>query len=91
MHLEFSNVNIHPNYFLSDQKIYILGGYYMTFRQVKKALEKNGWTLVRSCGSHFQFTHKETGKMVTLPYHSGKDISIGTLKSIQKSTGLSLR
>ena len=56
----------------------------MTFRQVKKVLEKNGWTLVRSCGSHFQFTHKETGKMVTLPYHSGKDISIGTLKSIQK-------
>ena len=63
----------------------------MTFRQVEKALIQNGWMCVRSCGSHFQYTHPKTGRMVTVPFHGNKDISIGTLKSIEKSTGLSLR
>lgn len=62
----------------------------MYFREVKKVLEKNGWVLVRTTGSHFQYKHS-SGKMVTVPCHAGKDISIGTLKSISKYTGLSFR
>lgn len=61
----------------------------MYFRDVKKVLEKNGWVLVRTTGSHFQYKDPSTGKMVTVPYHPGKDIAVGTLKSISKSTGLS--
>ena len=63
----------------------------MNFRVVDKILRKNGWVKVRSTGSHFQYTEISSGKMVTVPCHSGKDISIGTLKSIEKSTGLSFK
>ena len=63
----------------------------MSDRQVEKVLQKNGWKHVRTCGSHYQFICPITRKTVTVPYHAGKDISINTLKSIEKQTGLSLR
>ena len=67
------------------------GGKRMSYRQVEKVLFANGWLLVRTKGSHCQFKHEATKKTTTVPYHGSKDIAIGTLKSIEKQTGLSLR
>ena len=41
-------------------------------------------------GSHVQFTHPIKKGRVTVP-HPKRDIPIGTLKSIEKQSGLKLR
>lgn len=62
----------------------------MKYREAKKILERNGYVLVRSKGSHMQFKNCK-GVTVTVPNHGSKDLSIGVLKSLEKSTGLSFR
>jgi len=63
----------------------------MTFKNVKKTLEKNGWFVVRICGSHFQFQNVAINRTVPVPNHGSKDISIGVIKSLERATGLSFR
>ena len=63
----------------------------MRFKDVERKLKKSGWKLVRVCGSHYQYQKENCSKTVTIPNHNGRDLSIGVLKSLEKSTGLSLR
>jgi len=51
-------------------------------RDVIKALEIDGWYLVRTRGSHRQFKHPEKLGIVTVPGKLSKDLAIGTLRSI---------
>jgi len=61
----------------------------MKSRDVIKKLEADGWFLVRTAGSHHHFRHPEKPGTVTVP-HPKKDLPIGTLKSIEKLSGVSL-
>jgi predicted RNA binding protein YcfA (HicA-like mRNA interferase family) len=58
-------------------------------RDVIKELQKDGWYEVRQVGSHRQFKHPTKKGRVTVP-HPKRDIPIGTLKSIEKHTGIKL-
>ena len=60
----------------------------MTFKELDKLLKNNGWVLVRSKGSHFQYQHKEHPNTIAVPNHGGKDIKKVTLNSILKQAGL---
>ena len=62
----------------------------MHSRQVIKALEAAGWVLARVKGSHHHFRHPTRRGTVTVP-HPAKDIPAGTLKSIERQSGLKLR
>jgi len=62
----------------------------MRSREVVAALERAGWQQVRQKGSHLQFKHPRQRGLVTVP-HPNPDIPIGTLKSIEKQSGLKLR
>jgi predicted RNA binding protein YcfA (HicA-like mRNA interferase family) len=62
----------------------------MRSRKVIEALERDGWVEVRQKGSHVQFKHPQRRGLVTVP-HPNPDIPIGTLKSIEKQSGLKLR
>jgi predicted RNA binding protein YcfA (HicA-like mRNA interferase family) len=42
-------------------------------------------------GSHRQFKHPTRGMVVTVPGQLGKDVPVGTLKAILRSSGLDLR
>ncbi|MCA9470997.1 MAG: type II toxin-antitoxin system HicA family toxin [Nitrospira sp.] len=53
-----------------------------------KALKKNGWVQVAKKGSHSQFAHPNKKSRIT---HPKCHIPIGTLKSIEKQSGLVLR
>jgi predicted RNA binding protein YcfA (HicA-like mRNA interferase family) len=55
-----------------------------------RALEADGWYEVARKGSHVQFKHPTKLGRVTVP-HPERDIPIGTLKSIEKQSGLKLR
>jgi predicted RNA binding protein YcfA (HicA-like mRNA interferase family) len=57
-------------------------------RDLLKLLERNGWRLVRTKGSHRQFQHSVKRGIVTVAGSPGLDVPIGTLKSILKSAGL---
>ena len=61
----------------------------MHSREVIKQLRKDGWYEVNRVGSHKQFEHSTKKGRVTVPYPS-RDIPIGTLKSIEKQTGIKL-
>ncbi len=62
----------------------------MKSADVISALQRDGWFLVATRGSHHQFKHPEKPGRVTVP-HPKRDIPLGTLKSIEKQSGLKLR
>ena len=53
-------------------------------------LQEDGWYEVARKGSHVQFKHPEKLGRITVP-HPKRDLPIGTLKSIEKQSGLKLR
>jgi predicted RNA binding protein YcfA (HicA-like mRNA interferase family) len=59
-------------------------------KDVIRALERDGWYRVGQTGSHVHFKHETKPGKVTVP-HPVKDLPIGTLKSIEKASGVKLR
>ncbi len=59
----------------------------MKVRDVIRLLERQGWRLVRTKGSHRQFQHPTKPGTVTVAGKAGVDVPIGTLKSILKQAG----
>jgi predicted RNA binding protein YcfA (HicA-like mRNA interferase family) len=62
----------------------------MKSRAIISVLQADGWVQVAQRGSHVQFKHPTKKGRVTVP-HPERDIPIGTLKSIEKQSGLKLR
>ena len=62
----------------------------MTSGEVIARLLADGWIRVRQKGSHVHFTHPTKPGRVTVP-HPKKDIPAGTLRSVEKQAGISLR
>ncbi|WP_347341145.1 type II toxin-antitoxin system HicA family toxin [Sphingomonas sp. TREG-RG-20F-R18-01] len=62
----------------------------MKSRDVIARLKQDGWAPVRQEGSHIQFRHPTRPGTVTVP-HPKSDLAIGTLKSIEKQSGVKLR
>jgi len=58
--------------------------------EVISILKENGWIHVRTTGSHHIFKHPTKPGHVTVP-HPRKDLTMKTLKSIERQSGLSLR
>ena len=61
----------------------------MRSRDVIRKLEAVGWREVARKGSHAQFKHPTKAGRVTVP-DPRRDIPIGTLRSIEKQSGLKL-
>ena len=58
-------------------------------REVLRRLQADGWTKVGQKGSHIQLKHPTKPGRVTLP-HPKKDIPKGTLKSMERQSGVIL-
>lgn len=56
-------------------------------KEVLQMLKADGWYEVSCVGDHHQFKHPLKKGRVTLT-HPVKDIPIGTLKSIEKQSGI---
>ena len=63
---------------------------HMNSRAIIKILEKHGWYKADQSGSHIQFRHPSIEGRVTVP-HPKKDIPIGTLKSIERQSGIKFK
>jgi predicted RNA binding protein YcfA (HicA-like mRNA interferase family) len=60
----------------------------MKYRELSKMLEKDGWFLVSTTGSHQQYKHPSKQGRVTVAGKGSKDVPLGTLKSILRQAGL---
>ncbi|MEZ0325215.1 MAG: type II toxin-antitoxin system HicA family toxin [Fimbriimonas sp.] len=60
----------------------------MKVRDLIKEVERDGWTHVRTTGSHRHFRHPSKEGTVTIPGHPGDDLAKGTEMSIRKQAGL---
>jgi predicted RNA binding protein YcfA (HicA-like mRNA interferase family) len=60
----------------------------MKVKDMIKLIEKDGWYLVRTKGSHRQFKHSFKSGLVTIPGKLSDDLAIGTLHSIYKQAQL---
>lgn len=62
----------------------------MQSREVIKKIKADGWYEVGTTGSHHQFRHPTKPGRVTVP-HPKKDLKIGTLRNIEKQSGVRLK
>jgi predicted RNA binding protein YcfA (HicA-like mRNA interferase family) len=60
----------------------------MKIHDIIKMIEKDGWYLVATRGSHRQFKHPTKPGRVTIAGNPSHDIAPGTLNSILKQAGL---
>ena len=60
----------------------------LLYRQVKRKLEKAGFTIKSQRGSHVKFVryNSDGSQTVIVPYH--REISVGLLRSILRQAGL---
>jgi predicted RNA binding protein YcfA (HicA-like mRNA interferase family) len=60
-------------------------------RQVIRALEKAGFAVERSSGSHNLMVHRsDRSRRTTVPYHGAKDLPSGLLRAIIRQAGLTV-
>lgn len=59
----------------------------MKSTELIKLMEKDGWYLVTTRGSHHQFKHPVKAGRVTVP-HPKKDLGVGLARAILKQAGL---
>jgi len=60
----------------------------LTSKQVIKILQHHGFICISQNGSHQKWKNKNTGSITIVPYHSDKQLPIGTLFSIIKASGI---
>jgi predicted RNA binding protein YcfA (HicA-like mRNA interferase family) len=56
-------------------------------RDVISQLERDGWLLVRTRGSHRQYKHPTKSGRVTVAGQPNDDLAPGTINSIRKQAG----
>jgi predicted RNA binding protein YcfA (HicA-like mRNA interferase family) len=57
-------------------------------REAIRLIEKDGWYLARTRGSHRQYKHAQKPGLVTIAGKPGDDLAPGTQNSILKQAGL---
>jgi predicted RNA binding protein YcfA (HicA-like mRNA interferase family) len=62
----------------------------MNSREVIKALKAAGFFVVDQKGSHVQFKHPRRSGRVTVP-HPKPELPVGTIRSIERQSGVKLR
>jgi len=60
----------------------------MKIKHVIKMIEKKGWSLIRTKGSHRQYHHATKSGLVTVPGKLSDELAPGTLNSILKQAGI---
>ena len=63
--------------------VYIIYNSWINSKELIKALEKDGWVLRGSKGSHHVFNHPLKAGHITVP-HPKKDLGIGLVQKLMK-------
>jgi predicted RNA binding protein YcfA (HicA-like mRNA interferase family) len=57
-------------------------------KEAIEMIERDGWFMIRSKGSHRQYKHRLKKGLVTIAGHLNDDLAKGTLNSIFRQAGL---
>lgn len=60
----------------------------LTSKEIIKQLKKQGFREISQTGSHLKLFNYSTQRTAIVPIHQGKIIPIGTLKAIEKQSGI---
>jgi predicted RNA binding protein YcfA (HicA-like mRNA interferase family) len=60
-------------------------------REMIRLIEEDGWVLVHATGGHRQYKHPTKRGRVTVPGQLGRDLPLGTERSILRQAGLEKR
>jgi len=63
----------------------------MKIKKVIKAIEADGWYLVRTKGSHRQYKHPTKPGKATIAGKASKDVDPGILSSISRQTQIQFK
>lgn len=71
--------------------IHLLGCilFFVSSTEIIRKLKAAGWVLARTKGSHCHFKHPTNPNLVTVP-HPKKDLPLGTVRSIERASGVKL-
>ena len=58
------------------------------YSELFRILKKDGWYKIRQSGSHIVMLHPEKKGQITVPFHAGKEVKKGLLRSILKKAGI---
>lgn len=58
------------------------------YRDIRKRLRRDGWIKVRQRGSHEWWKHPSQARYTVVAGPDGRDVPIGTLKSILRKIGI---
>ena len=61
----------------------------VTGRELAKALEKRGWSLLRIQGSHHIYGKPGSNVRLSVPIHGSKPLKVGLLHHLLKTASLS--
>ncbi len=61
----------------------------VTGRELARALEKKGWSLLRIQGSHHIYGKTGSNVRLSVPIHGNKPLKVGLLSYLLKSASLS--
>ena len=61
----------------------------MKVKEIIRIIQKDGWYLARTKGSHRQYKHQQKKGLVTVPGKLNDDLALGTQNSIMKQAQLS--
>ena len=57
-------------------------------KKLCKALQKNGWTLLRIHGSHYYYAKDGNPITIAVPVHANRDLKTGILAALLKDAEL---
>lgn len=60
----------------------------MTFSELVRLLEKNGFAIVKEKGSVRYYGKAGCASLIRVDYHGSKEVPTGTCRSIMKAAGL---
>lgn len=59
------------------------------YLEILRQLKNNGFVEVTKTGSHLKLFNQKTRRTAIVPIHKGRDLPIGTIKSIERQSGIS--
>ncbi|MEO8147614.1 MAG: type II toxin-antitoxin system HicA family toxin [Bacteroidia bacterium] len=62
----------------------------MKYNEFFRILKNDGWFEIRQTGSHVIMKHSIKKTQLTVPYHAGKEVKKGLLKSILKQAEINI-
>ena len=62
----------------------------VTCDELLRVLKKDGFVSKRQKGSHLTMWRESDKRRVTVPIHPGREVPIGTLRSILRDAGISI-